>query len=292
MRLQRFIRWRPGRNGRWALMVASFLAVVLIGWVHLMSGREIEFHAFYLIPVVAASWYGGRRIGLTMVALSATDWLWMEYLMLLPESPLWVPLLNEILRLFILSVAALAVTQLRHALDREIELARRDPLTRLFNRRAFEELCEIEIKGAIRYGHSLAAVVFDVDNFKTVNDTLGHQAGDELLQEVARVLNARMRSSDIAGRMGGDEFALLLSHSDEEGTEHFTAHLRDALLDAMKQHSWPVTFSIGVAVFRHPPPDVGEMLNLADVLMYQAKEAGKNAIRLTRQPNGAGLPES
>lgn len=287
MRLQHFIRWRPGRNGRRALMVAVVLVVALIGWVHLMTGREIEFHALYLVPVVAASWYGGRRIGLTMVALSATNWLWMEYLMPLPVSPLWVPLLNETLRLAILALAALAVNQLRQALDRESELARRDPLTRLFNRRAFEELCEVEIKDARRYGHSLVAVVLDVDNFKTVNDTLGHQAGDELLQEVARVLNAHMRASDIVGRLGGDEFALLLSHSDEEGTEHFTAHLRDALLGAMGRHGWPVTFSIGVAVFRHLPPDVTEMLNLADALMYQAKEAGKNTIRLAFQPNGA-----
>ncbi len=292
MDIQRLIRWRPGRFGRMGLVVAAVLLVVTIGWVHFFSGRAVEFHAFYLLPVVVASWYGGRKIGLFMALLSAADWLWTEFLMLPSGSPLWAPLLNETLRLVILALAALAVTQLRQALDREIELARRDPLTRLLNRRAFEELCEVEIKGAMRYGHSLAAVVFDVDNFKTVNDTLGHQAGDELLQEVARVLNAHMRSSDIAGRMGGDEFALLLSHTDREGTEHFTAHLRDALLDAMKRHGWPVTFSIGVAVFRHPPPDVGEMLNLADALMYQAKEAGKDAIRLALQPNGAGLPES
>ncbi len=288
MDVHHLVRWRPGAIGRWILLVVSLSAIPLVGWAHFASGREIEFHAFYLLPVAVASWYGGRGIGLFTACLSAADWLVTEYLLMPPESSLWVPLVNEILRFAILAVAALTFAQLRLVLDREIELARRDPLTRLLNRRAFEEMCELEIKRANRYGHFLTAVMMDLDNFKEVNDTLGHRTGDELLQEVARVLTARMRAFDVAGRLGGDEFALVLPHTDWAGAEHFAGQLRDAILETMKRHGWPVTVSAGVAVFPTTPRDVAALLKPADDLLYRAKEEGKNAIRAAVQKAEGG----
>jgi diguanylate cyclase (GGDEF)-like protein len=281
--IHRLIRWQVSRAGRWRLFLAASLGVVLIGFGHLLTGQEIEFHAFYLLPVGVVAWYAGYRFGLAMAVLSAADWLVAEFLLLPFSSPAWIPALNETLRLAVLAVAAVVLARLRQALDREADLARRDPLTRLYNRLAFEEMCMVEIGHARRLGYPLCAIMIDLDHFKEVNDTLGHQAGDALLRTVGRVLAKRTRASDFAGRLGGDEFSLVLVNTDADGARHFAEQMRDALLAAMKQRRWPVTFSIGVAVFPSPPDNAKDLLAPADALMYRAKEEGRDAMRFALQ---------
>jgi len=282
-KIHRLIRWHPSPVGRWTLFLAAGLGVVLIGYAHIVTGREIEFHAFYLLPVGVVAWYTGCRLGLAMAVLSAADWLAMEISLLPIGYPAWIPTLNEALRLAVLAVAAVVLARLRQALDREADLARRDTLTRLYNRLAFEELCTAEIDRAQRLGYPLCAIMIDLDRFKEVNDTLGHQVGDALLRTVGGVLAKRMRASDFAGRLGGDEFALVLANADAEGARHFAEQLRESLLAAMKRRRWPVTFSIGVAVFPSPPHNAKDLLAPADALMYRAKEEGKDTIRFALQ---------
>lgn len=284
MDIPHLIRWQPSQARRWPFIIATALLTGLIGWIHLLTGWEIEFHAFYLVPVALTSWYAGTRAGIGITVLSGLDWLWMEYLIMPSGIPPWVPLLNEALRFLVLIAASLSLSRLRLALNREVELASRDPLTNLLNRRTFEERCNFEIKRALRYGHALTVVMMDLDNFKWVNDNLGHAAGDAVLQSVAQALNARLRTFDAAGRLGGDEFFLLLPHTDQAGAEHFIAQLRDTLLDTMQRHGWPITFSIGAAVYAHPKDDAAKLLAAADAQMYQAKAAGKNTLRLVSHP--------
>jgi diguanylate cyclase (GGDEF)-like protein/PAS domain S-box-containing protein len=161
-------------------------------------------------------------------------------------------------------------------------LADHDPITTLFNRRRFEEELGRELAAARRYGTGGAVIALDLDNFKYVNDTLGHSAGDELIASVAEILSGRLRRTDIVARLGGDEFAVVLPHVDEEealsvANDLLAAIRNDAVVTTAKG-SRRATASIGIALFGSvPDPLTGEELLIeADIAMYDAKEAGRD----------------
>ncbi|GAB3035001.1 GGDEF domain-containing protein [Bowmanella dokdonensis] len=167
---------------------------------------------------------------------------------------------------------------LSEALNREKQLARSDMLTGCANRRAFYELAEYEIERAHRYQRPFAVAYTDLDNFKHINDALGHHTGDRLLQKVGACLQKGLRSSDTVARLGGDEFALLLPETDLNLATSLVARLRQRLLNEMQTHRWPVTFSIGVLACEASPQDVDHLIRMADELMYGIKQKGKNAM--------------
>jgi diguanylate cyclase (GGDEF)-like protein/PAS domain S-box-containing protein len=161
-------------------------------------------------------------------------------------------------------------------------LADHDPVTTLFNRRRFEQELARELAAARRYATGGAVLALDLDNFKYVNDTLGHSAGDELIATVAETLSARMRRTDIVARLGGDEFALVLPHVDEAqalrvAEELLVAIRNDAVVTTAKG-SRRATASIGIALFGSAPDALTaeELLIEADIAMYDAKEAGRD----------------
>ena len=164
------------------------------------------------------------------------------------------------------------------ALEREKDDARIDFLTRIHNRRALYEAALSEITRARRYHRPVTLVYIDLDNFKHVNDTLGHMIGDELLVEVAATLRSNVRTTDIVGRLGGDEFALLLPETNQDAATVVVDKVRVRLLMAMQLKNWPVTFSFGVASFASPPASVDELIKHADEAMYLAKLQGKNTV--------------
>ncbi|MEA2189814.1 MAG: hypothetical protein QOK16_4825 [Solirubrobacteraceae bacterium] len=166
-------------------------------------------------------------------------------------------------------------------------LADHDALTGLFNRQRFETELERSLAHSKRYGARGAVLVLDIDNFKYVNDTLRHAAGDELIACVASVLRAGLRSTDVLARLGGDEFALILPHASEEEA----LAVADKLLAAVRLHGSPamlqqharVTASIGVTLFGSEPGLTGEdLLAEADVAMYDVKEAGRDGAKVFR----------
>jgi diguanylate cyclase (GGDEF)-like protein/PAS domain S-box-containing protein len=167
---------------------------------------------------------------------------------------------------------------LAQALEREKDDARLDFLTKIANRRAFYEIGLKEAARARRYRRPLTLIYIDLDNFKSVNDTRGHSVGDQLLIEVAVTIRNSVRTTDVAARMGGDEFALLLPETDNDAAIVVTRKLQEALLESMRRNRWPVTFSIGVVSFAVPPESVEEMVKKADEVMYSVKLKGKNSI--------------
>jgi diguanylate cyclase (GGDEF)-like protein/PAS domain S-box-containing protein len=167
---------------------------------------------------------------------------------------------------------------LSEALAREKDDARLDFLTRIANRRAFYEIAFTESARARRYGRSLTLIYLDLDNFKQVNDTYGHEVGDELLIEVAATIRSNVRTTDTVARLGGDEFALLLPETDQDAALLVTNKLREVLLNSMQRKNWPVTVSIGLVTFSTPPESVEEMVKQADAVMYSVKARGKNSI--------------
>jgi diguanylate cyclase (GGDEF)-like protein len=171
--------------------------------------------------------------------------------------------------------------RLKSLLAKEHELARIDPLTSVPNRRAFYEALEKERVRTLRYRRPVTIAYIDIDNFKKVNDSLGHAVGDELLVEVAAGLMSNLRVSDYVGRLGGDEFGLVLPETDATAAKAVLHKLRRGLLGEMQTHRWPVTFSIGAATFLDPPNSLDVMIRLADETMYAIKAQGKNNVSVS-----------
>ena len=161
------------------------------------------------------------------------------------------------------------------ALKRENALlraaSRTDPLTGLANRRAFDERLRSEIARAGRHGQPLAVLVVDVDDFKHVNDTWGHEKGDEVLVWVARFLQSQLRTTDIACRIGGDEFVVLLPATSREGAELLVERLRSMLDGLRRTAAHPVNMSFGVGALGPGSASPEALMAAADRAMYAAK---------------------
>lgn len=161
-----------------------------------------------------------------------------------------------------------AVSELAHR-------ARQDPLTGLLNHQALTRELEFELARARRYGHGVALVYFDVDDFKAVNDTHGHPEGDRVLRCVAEALRQTLRGTDLAGRMGGDEFAAVLVESDEEAAGVFVGRLLDRFDEEAGGGRLPHGFAIspGVAHFPSEADTLDELFRTADRRLYEVKRS-------------------
>jgi diguanylate cyclase (GGDEF)-like protein len=164
------------------------------------------------------------------------------------------------------------------------EMAHTDSLTGLPNRRAIEEWAGRQLRGAARHGYSLWVVHTDLDCFKGVNDSYGHGEGDQVLQKFAQTLKECTRASDICGRMGGDEFLLVITHVDERHIRLTVERLREqfaALKFSFGGDSISVTASFGICGFQgKQPPEFSKLVRQADKALYSAKRAGRNQVKL------------
>jgi len=164
------------------------------------------------------------------------------------------------------------------------EMAHTDSLTNLPNRRAIEDWAGRQLRGAARHGYSLWVVHADLDCFKGVNDTYGHDAGDQVLQKFAEILKANTRASDISGRMGGDEFLLVLTHVDEKHIRLTVERLRTQFASqkfSFGGQTFSVTASFGICGFQgKEPPEFSNLVRRADTALYTAKNAGRNQIKI------------
>jgi diguanylate cyclase (GGDEF)-like protein len=153
--------------------------------------------------------------------------------------------------------------------------ARHDALTDLLNQTSFTRELDLELERAKRYGSGVTLVFFDLDDFKELNDTHGHQAGDRALKQVARLLREEIRQSDLAGRMGGDEFAALLVESDLSTGEIFLGRLKTRIGELVDSGELPVPVGMSAGVTRYPDDgeDAQALFALADLRLYEAKRA-------------------
>jgi two-component system, cell cycle response regulator len=164
------------------------------------------------------------------------------------------------------------------------EAARTDSLTGLPNRRAIEEWASRQLRGAARHGYWMWVVVGDIDSFKGVNDTFGHDAGDIVLKTFADILKKNTRASDICGRLGGDEFLVVVTHVEPDQIAETINRFREqfaALSFPFKGKSVKVTASFGVVGFHSKDAvDFAALVGSADRLLYEAKHAGRNLVRV------------
>ena len=166
------------------------------------------------------------------------------------------------------------ISDTQHALER---LSTTDSLTELFNRRKMETCLERKLKEATREA-PFSLVMIDIDHFKKINDTHGHEVGDRVLVDIATLLQATIRQSDILGRWGGEEFLLILPNTSPEGALHVAEELRQAVQEyACPAYPHPISASFGVAHYR-PQDTANSLIKRADIALYRAKHNGRNGV--------------
>lgn len=270
----------------WAeVVIHAGLGIVLIGWA---SG----FH-YYLLMFIPAMFVSMRLKG-AVVALAA---LWGYYVALYllmwfveplqpitPGALLGVYLFNlsvvfamfSYLSFFYLTMVTSANRKLRR-------MATTDSLTGLFNRRHMTSLAEKELARFQRSGHPVAFLVLDIDHFKSINDQYGHEAGDRVLEEVAGIIRAQLRTQDLIARWGGEEFLAVLPDTGLNCAQASAERMRGALL----AHDWrspdgeriDITISAGVSEFRQGD-SLNSAISRADRALYRSKELGRNRVEL------------
>jgi len=272
-RISNFIRRRSPAT----IIVSSVVVILAIGFADYFLGRNFSSALFFVVPVAVVTWYVGRAPGVVVSVLSGsslvvTDWVFRsgEHQAL----AFW----NVIFPFFFFIGFVILLTLLKDSLAREEELSRTDPLTGLSNRRYFNELVDVDIGRSRRYGHPVSFAYIDVDNFKGINDSLGHDKGDEVLCLIADQFRSFLRSSDLIARMGGDEFAILLPETGSEDAAVAMTKLQEDVNAASRGRGWPVTLSIGLVTYSVAPESLEEIIKEADAMMYAVKEKTKNNI--------------
>jgi len=285
---------RPAPLAPLGLLAAALGTILGVGLADHLTGTHVSLILFYLAPIGFGTWYVGMRGGVFLTAAAAAVSMTADALFRTNagHADLAVAVLawNGLVQAGTSIALVLVLAALRERLlDQEL-LARTDALTGIANRRSFFEIAAIEIERARRHARPLTLAYVDCDDFKDVNDGLGHAQGDALLVVVAQTLRAATRTTDAVARLGGDEFGLLLPETDAGEAERLLERLRSNLLAAMAGHCWRVGFSIGAAAYVSAPSSADEMMARADELMYSAKREAKGTVRIGIFP-GAGPVE-
>lgn len=263
---------------RSAALAVSAILVILAGIGDYVSADDVAFTLIYLAPVALAAWEAGRTSALVIAAAAALCALLGNLGHVPPLSPV-VQFWNLLTELGVFATVAALVASLKQRLVFESERALTDVLTGLKNRRGFQEAALAEIERARRNEQPFTLALVDLDDFKRVNDTLGHEAGDDVLVAVSDLLRERLRVVDVVCRVGGDEFALLLP---ETAASEAAAAFGDLLVQvssAMQERGWPVGLSVGAVTFNSAPQSLDAALRETDILLYEAKRAGKGQSR-------------
>jgi diguanylate cyclase (GGDEF)-like protein len=261
------------------LFLFSLLITILLSLLQYKSGPELIFSLFYVFPIILLSWKVGIWSGIVFSFLSSSLMLYTDIKSPYKYSSIIIPYLNNIFRLIIFLIITYIISELKIALERQKDLARIDPLTSIANSRAFFEAADMEFQKARRHEFPISVIYMDLDNFKGVNDTHGHSAGDSVLKLTANAIVKNIRTIDIAARLGGDEFGILLTQTDPESAYVVANKLKEMMHKLMQKNNWPVTLSMGIVTFLKAPDSVDEMMKKADHLMYSAKFSGKNNIK-------------
>lgn len=270
-----------------SLIIFGLAQIAFLGVIDFFSGFELSFSVFYLIPVAMTAWFVQKNVALITSFVSAMTWQFSNQLAGEHHSNLFVPIWNTSTRLVFFLVVTILIFKLKKSLAHEALLARTDFLTGAANPRAFYEIAQMEINRSRRYKRSFTLVYFDVDNFKSINDTLGHHIGSDLLVRIVDIIKQNLRVTDVIARLGGDEFAIMLPETDSTQSRSVVTKLRDTLQAEMDSEHWAVTFSIGVFTCFTPPKTIDEVIKFADQLMYEVKLNGKNSIKFKELGNSS-----
>lgn len=257
--------------------ICLFTALAL-GFLDYLTGYELSFSVFYLLPISVAAWYLGLKAGILFSWASATIWQVSNYFAGEVFSSPAVPYWNVITRLGFFIIVTFLLTRLRKVLEHERSQARVDFLTGVLNSRAFDQIAAAEIQRSARYDHPMTLAYLDLDNFKAINDNFGHSSGDMLLKNVAGTISENLRLTDHIARLGGDEFAILMPETGAEAALNVVTRVQSLIEEQMQKNHWPVTASIGMVTCLKPPLSTDKLIQMADEQMYLCKKNDKDCI--------------
>ncbi len=259
-------------------IIVGFALIGGVGILDFLTGYELTFSLFYLIPIALITWLTGRRFGIVASVVSTFVWLVTDVATGNSSTKPVIYIWNTLIGLGFFVIVVLLLSALRRELEHERELTKIDYLTGAVNSRFFFDLVQMEINRAQRYKHVFTIAYIDLDNFKTVNDQFGHTTGDQVLRAVVTQAKKHLRKPDVFARLGGDEFALLLPETNQESAQVVLSRIYYDMSTGMQQGNWPVTFSIGVLTCIVAPRTPDEIVKMVDELMYSVKRGGKNSI--------------
>ncbi|HPI04238.1 MAG: putative diguanylate cyclase YcdT [Candidatus Aerophobetes bacterium ADurb.Bin490] len=272
-----FEKWLKKVNP-WILIFICVLFCAFLGWLGVFVEYEFTFSTLYILPVMAAAWFGRLRFGIAVSVLAALTWFVGDLFAGRDYSRPFIPYINTAARIVLFIAVSALVNAVRKSLEMEIRLANEDFLTKISNSRGFFRYAEMELNRLKRYKKPFTIVYLDADNFKSVNDMHGHKAGDLLLVEIARIIRKHIRPTDMVARLGGDEFGVILIEAGPLKAKKIAGKIYRMLGAAMKKKHNLITFSFGVVTFMKPARTVDDVIKKADDLMYAAKHGGKDRI--------------
>lgn len=258
------------------VFLISFSSYALGKYLPVEFGSYISLDVLYCLPIIqtarlaairATRRYDTQTSTIVGIVL-ALVWSATEVAITWPDFPMTAFGLNTFTR----SVVFTVIGRVMIRLWREREYARKDILTCLANRLELLERLEIEQSRSVRSGRPYSLLYIDIDNFKSLNDTLGHQVGDEALKVLAGILMASSRKVDVAARLGGDEFVLLLPDTDEQSCYMLIKRIETSTKQAFERRSWPISISIGRTTHIGKTQETEWVIGLADRNMYEAKK--------------------
>jgi diguanylate cyclase (GGDEF)-like protein len=252
------------------------LLTLTVYWLNVATPPMARLGVLYIIPVLLATWTEGWLwgivFGIASIALrEAVAWGQMPN-----ETMVW-RLVNGLAYVAVVGVAMAGLQRLRRSQAQLAQLVTQDVLTNVLNTRAFADRLGQELERNRRYPRPLSLIYMDLDNFKDINDTHGHQTGDGVLRLVADAMRSSVRTADVVGRLGGDEFAVLMPETDAPLADAAAKRLVASLRTVFKGTP-SVTASIGVVSCIATDASTDDLLRRADQAMYDAKKAGKDRV--------------
>ncbi len=263
---------------RQALRLAGYvLLTLLVYWVNAVTPSTARFGILYTIPVLLVTWTEGLVWGILLAATTTVFREATASVQMPADTPLQWRILNGLAYLAVLGVAMAGLQSLRRSQAQLARLVTQDQLTSVLNARAFVARLGQELDRNRRYPRPLALLYMDLDNFKVINDTHGHQTGDAVLRLVADSMRSSVRHADVVGRLGGDEFAVLMPETDAALADAAAKRLIAGLRNVFKGTP-NVTASIGVVSCAATDASTDDLLRRADQAMYDAKKSGKDRV--------------
>lgn len=274
------------KESHWKLVIETLVMIVFITWVLLYTGgADSPLNHLYLLVVIVSALTLGKLTTLLLMGLIVACYLWLDY----PQRnilslPFGTALVAQIAPMLLVAyITTMLSADIRRAYGHMKLLSETDELTGVLNMRAFSVVAERVFRQAERYARPFSVLMIDSDHLKTINDTLGHDAGNRLLKLTVQCIQNQLRQSDIVARFGGDEFVVVLPETPSNGAMGVAERIRKSVESSpltTRDKKVATTVSIGIAGYPNQGHDLETVLERADHAMYASKNGGKNRITL------------
>jgi diguanylate cyclase (GGDEF)-like protein len=244
----------------------------------LTIGRSVTVIDFLFVPVVWVGWFARARWNGYAVAAAAATTSAVVAVVAETQASVAAATASGLARFALYLVVLALLGMMRRERAAHQQAAATDQLTGAANSRAFRAIASAEVERAQRYGRELSLAYLDVDDFKAVNDNLGHPEGDRVLLEVSHVMRSMVRSVDTVARIGGDEFAILMPETGAADAAGVVERVHREIARLSTVDGGRVPCSVGLVTFDRPPASLKELVAAGDELLYRAKERGKDRI--------------